>query len=174
MRAVGILRNDKETLVDALTERGAGSWVLTPLETADGTILINRGFVPPEHRPRTSRRAAEPSGEVAIAGLLRLSEPGGRFLRKNEPAKDRWFSREVAAIAHKRGLIDVAPFFIDADASQNSPGYPVGGLTVVHFRNAHLVYAITWFGLALLSLAGLALLLLPPHMRARWMHHSSH
>ena len=25
---------------------------------------------------------------------------------------------------------------------------PVGGLTVVQFRNAHLVYALTWFGLA--------------------------
>jgi surfeit locus 1 family protein len=45
----------------------------------------------------------------------------------------------------------VAPYFIDADASGNRPGGPVGGLTVVAFRNHHLIYALTWFGLAALS-----------------------
>ena len=34
-------------------------------------------------------------------------------------------------------------------------GYPVGGLTVVRFRNPHLVYALTWFGMAALTLVGL-------------------
>jgi surfeit locus 1 family protein len=33
---------------------------------------------------------------------------------------------------------------IDADASGNWPGEPVGGLTVVTFRNHHLIYALTW------------------------------
>ena len=36
---------------------------------------------------------------------------------------------------------------------------PVGGLTVVSFPNNHLVYAITWFGLALLVIVGVFLLL---------------
>ncbi len=45
----------------------------------------------------------------------------------------------------------MAPYFIDADASGNGPGQPVGGLTVVAFHNNHLIYALTWFGLALLS-----------------------
>nr|WP_272214236.1 SURF1 family cytochrome oxidase biogenesis protein [Marinicella sp. W31]MDC2878501.1 hypothetical protein [Marinicella sp. W31] len=31
----------------------------------------------------------------------------------------------------------------------NSGGYPIGGLTVVKFRNAHLSYALTWFAMAL-------------------------
>ncbi len=30
-----------------------------------------------------------------------------------------------------------------------------GGLTVVSFRNSHLVYAVTWYVLALLSAAGI-------------------
>ena len=34
-------------------------------------------------------------------------------------------------------------------------GAPVGGLTVIAFRNNHLVYALTWFALALM-LAGAA------------------
>ena len=39
-----------------------------------------------------------------MTGLLRMSEPGGAFLRSNDPAADRWFSRDVAAIAASRGL----------------------------------------------------------------------
>ena len=31
---------------------------------------------------------------------------------------------------------------------------PIGGLTVIAFRNTHLTYAITWYGLALMVLVG--------------------
>lgn len=30
-------------------------------------------------------------------------------------------------------------------------GLPIGGLTVVTFRNSHLVYALTWYALAIMS-----------------------
>ena len=47
--ACGRYLHDRETLVQAVTERGGGFWVLTPFETDDGYIvLINRGFVPPD------------------------------------------------------------------------------------------------------------------------------
>lgn len=163
VRATGVLLHHHETLVDALTQLGPGSWVLTPLRTADGVILINRGFVPPERRGPATRSAGRLPGTVTITGLLRLPEPNGRFLRPNQPPQERWFSRDVAAIASARGLSEVAPFFIDADATANPGGYPVGGLTVVQFRNTHLIYALTWFGLAALSIVGLVLLLKPGH-----------
>ena len=156
--AAGSFRHDQETLVDALTERGAGYWVLTPLVTSAGTILINRGFVQSDHADRRTRAAGNIDGPVSIVGLMRLSEPRGRILRRNNPAANRWFSRDVAAIAKARGLGDVAPFFIDADNAKNLGGLPVGGLTVVTFRNAHLVYALTWFALAALSLGGLVII----------------
>lgn len=162
VQARGLFLHDRETLVDALTERGPGAWVLTPLQTADGMILINRGFVPPERRDASARLPGQVRGEVTITGLLRPSEPRGRILRPNDPAADRWFSRDVAAIAYVRRLDEIAPFFIDADATANPGGAPLGGLTVVRFRNAHLAYAVTWFGLASLCVAGLALLREPP------------
>lgn len=161
VHARGTFLNDRETLVDALTENGAGYWVLTPLHMRDGIVLVNRGFIPPERKRRGARAAAQLQGEVTVTGLLRMPEPGGRFLRPNRPAEERWFSRDVAAIARARGLGEAAPFFIDADATPNPGGFPVGGLTVVAFRNMHLIYALTWFSLALLSLAGLVLLLKP-------------
>jgi surfeit locus 1 family protein len=37
---------------------------------------------------------------------------------------------------------------IEAGPAPNPGGWPKGGQTVVSFRNQHLSYAITWFGLA--------------------------
>lgn len=159
VRVEGRFLHDRETLVDALTERGPGYWVVTPLQTMSGFVLVNRGFVPRERGDASTRAEGQAAGTVRVTGLLRMTEPGGRFLRPNAPAQDRWYSRDVAAIARARGLRQVAPFFIDADAFANPGGYPVGGLTVVKFRNAHLIYAITWFGLAGLCLFGLVLTL---------------
>ena len=166
VRVRGTFLHDRETLVDALTERGPGRWVVTPLQTGEGILLVNRGFVPPERRAPATRAAGLVEGPVTVTGLLRLSEPNGRFLRPNQPAQDRWFSRDVAAIAARRGVPGVAPFFIDADAAPNPGGLPHGGLTVVQFRNTHLIYALTWFGLASLCIAGIVLLLRSPRSAA--------
>jgi len=151
--ATGLFEHDKTVLVQAVTGRGAGFWVVTPLQPDGGpTILINRGFVPADRSSEDARLAsALAAGPVTVTGLLRITEPGGGFLRANDPAGDRWFSRDVAAIAAAKGLRNVAPYFIDADATPNPGGLPVGGLTVVTFRNSHLVYALTWYALALMS-----------------------
>jgi surfeit locus 1 family protein len=136
------------SLVAAATEEGQGYWVMVPLQRADGSwVYINRGFVPQSQREPASRGEFTPDGEVSVTGLLRLNEPGGGVLRDNVPTKNRWYSRDVQAMAEQDGLAPVAPFFIDADASGQSG--PVGGLTVIRFPNNHLVYAITWFSLAL-------------------------
>jgi surfeit locus 1 family protein len=157
----GRYRHDGETLVQAVTERGGGYWVLTPLETVDGyVVLINRGFVPPTHRDPATRAKGQVEGVTTVTGLVRMSEAGGAYLRTNEPAADRWYSRDVAAIAEARGLTDVAPYFIDADANERlDADAPVGGLTVIRFNNNHLQYALTWFGLALMVAGGAFLVL---------------
>ena len=150
----GRFLHDRETLVQAVTEEGPGYWVLTPLQRGDGTqVLVNRGFVPSERRDASARRDGNPDGPVEITGLLRMSEPKGGFLRNNVPQHNRWYSRDVAAIAAARGLHEAAPFFVDADAGSQSGGGPIGGLTVVRFPNNHLIYALTWFALAFM-LAG--------------------
>ena len=147
--ATGTYLRGYDSFVQASTVRGPGWWVLTPLRTGSGAIvLINRGVMPSRTAP------PPPVGRVAVTGLLRLSEPGGGFLRSNDAAADRWYSRDVAAIAGRRGLAQVAPYFIDADASANAPGRPIGGLTVVRFANSHLIYAITWYALAIMAAAG--------------------
>jgi len=154
VQVAGVLDLAKTTLVQAVTDLGPGYWALTPLRADDGyAVLINRGFVPPGWRDRAPGDQAGAGDRVTVTGLLRLSEPKGGFLRSNDPAADRWYSRDVQAIAAARGLRHVAPYFIDADASGDRPGGPVGGLTVVTFHNSHLVYAVTWFSLALMVAA---------------------
>ena len=154
--AHGLFLNDRETLVQAVTALGPGYWVVTPLRTDAGWIvLVNRGFVPADARDRTARRAGEPTGPVTVTGLLRVSEPGGAFLHSNDPLHDRWYSRDVAAIAAARHLGRVAPYFIDAGPSGGDAAQPKGGLTIVSFPNNHLQYALTWFALAALSGFGL-------------------
>ncbi|HWV12300.1 MAG TPA: SURF1 family protein, partial [Sphingobium sp.] len=149
--ASGHFLHDRSTLVQAATVRGAGFWVLTPLVTDRGfTLIINRGFIPPEARTGFSK----PAGQVRVTGLIRLSEPGGGFLRANDPAANRWYSRDVAAIARARQLhTPVANYFIDAERSGPPASLPIGGLTVLTFPNSHLSYALTWFALAAMAAA---------------------
>jgi len=132
--------------------------VMTPLRTDTTTLLVNRGFVPADRREPATRAPGQPGGRVTVTGLIRASEPGGGFLRRNDSAADRWTSRDVAAIARARRLGETPPFFLDADATPNRGGYPLGGLTVIAFADNHLVYALTWFALAALSVGGAALL----------------
>lgn len=151
--ASGTFMQGKDVLVQAVSDLGAGFWVLTPLRTDTGfTVLINRGFVSPDERKADG--FAPPAAPVTVTGLLRISEPKGGFLRTNDPDAGRWFSRDVPEIAGSQKLGAVAPYFIDADKSLDAPGQPHGGLTVVSFANNHAVYALTWFGLALMLAAG--------------------
>lgn len=150
----GRFLNDRETLVQATTRLGGGYWVLAPFVADDGfTVLVNRGFV--EASRREARDWTRIDGPTSVSGLVRASEPGGGFLRDNRPGEDRWYSRDVAAIARARGLGNIAPYFVDADALDPVvPGSPTGGLTVVRFRDDHLQYALTWFALAALLAVG--------------------
>lgn len=165
----GRFLNDREARVKAVSDLGPGWWVVTPFQTDRGfTVLVNRGFVPPERATPDSRAAGQVEGATRVVGLLRITEPKGGFLRRNDPAGDRWFSRDVAAIAAARRLDGpVAPYFIDADATPNAGGWPRGGLTVVRFANSHLVYALTWFGMAAVSAVGFVFFVREERRRGR-------
>lgn len=174
VRLRGVYLPASTTQVLASLERGIGYWVVTPLCTADGIVLVNRGFIPaglggwsPQAAPAAASADAcaamrgSGTAEVDVVGLLRLTEVTGR-LRANEPQRNYWYTRDVQAIAKARGLPPVAPYFIDADAASAkasgpvADGQPLGGLTVVSFVNNHLVYALTWYALALMVAGALA------------------
>lgn len=142
-------------LVRAVTALGGGFWVMSPFALPNGSVVfVNRGFVPAEQKALAT---VPPQGR-SVTGLLRLSEPEGGFLQKNDPAGDRWFSRDTAAMAEARDVPRAAPYFIDADRAGWTGSPPVPGLTVLSFSNNHLLYAITWAVLAAMALGAVVLL----------------
>ena len=155
VRVSGTYRAQGVTLVTGTSVLGSGYWVLVPLQPDRGLpVLVNRGFVPTGSRVDQVRHAT-PSGRVTVTGLLRLTEPQGTFLRANRPSDDRWYSRDVAAIAARHGLTIESRFFIDTQTeSPLGAKAPVAGLTVLTFPNNHLAYALTWFALAALCAVG--------------------
>jgi surfeit locus 1 family protein len=155
--------------VRAGTELGWGYWAMRALETSDGWMLVNRGFVLAEQREALQPRLAAEAGQpAAVLGLLRLSETPSWF-RPNDATAGRWAARDVPAMAAALGLGSpthpgrVAPFYVDAwsVAGAAQGDWPRAGLTVVQFSNNHLSYALTWFALALLSAGGVFLVARP-------------
>lgn len=127
-----------------------GVQVIAPLVQPGGaTVLVDRGFVPDSLRDPAKRPPGEPEGEVSVTGVLRFSQPPGLFTPQPNLRTRLWFSKDVPAMAAALGVRPEAPVLIEADATPNPGGYPVGGQTVVVFANNHLQYAVTWFGLAL-------------------------
>lgn len=146
------------TRIQATTALGAGHWLMTPLKTAYSSIVwINRGFIAPGQED--SLQTTDPGRQFRVIGLLRISEEGRAFLRRNSPADNRWYARDVAALSSHHQLDNAAPYFIDAGRPRNlgeeitgfaPKSYPVDGLTIIKFHNSHLVYAFTWYALALM------------------------
>ncbi|HJR11955.1 MAG TPA: SURF1 family cytochrome oxidase biogenesis protein [Rhodanobacteraceae bacterium] len=154
---------DSQTLARGSSSKGYGYWVMAPLRTDRGfVVLVNRGYVPPGlPSSPASANIAPPSGGVTLTGLLRFTEPHGGFLRRNQPKKDLWYSRDVAAIAAADHLPadQVAPYFVDADATAGERGPPFAGLTSTYIYNHSLGYAITWYLLALGTLLAAAIVI---------------
>lgn len=156
--AAGHFLNDHELHLYAIDERyGPGYDIITPLERADGSIvLVNRGFVPAELKDQAKRAQGQIAGEVAVTGLVRRPEIAGTFTPANDPGKNMWYWRDLGPMAKAavgtgadRGAPRVVPFYVDAEASPESPGgWPKGGTTRLELPNRHLEYALTWYGLA--------------------------
>lgn len=180
--ASGVFLHALSSRVQAVTELGSGYWLLTPLRQTDGTIVfINRGFITATQskaifadQEKVNMSVLGNADNVRVSGLLRISEPVGGFLRKNDPADNRWYSRDVQALGAAHGLSRVAPYFIDAEvdkdiSSSNADASvirPVAGLTVIAFHNSHMVYALTWYALALM-VAGAAFWVTREERKAR-------
>ena len=131
-----------------------GYSILTPMVLESGAVvIINRGFVPADHKSASTRKIGQIEGIITLAGVLRAPEGQGLFVPDNNLAKNEWYTRDPAAIAKAYQLERVAPFIVEADATQVPGGLPSGGHTIVSFTNNHLQYAITWFSLSLVLLA---------------------
>jgi surfeit locus 1 family protein len=146
----GVFDNALESYSFATSAGGEGLYhVLTPFTTDDGhMLLVDRGVVPESKLDPATRKEGDPPGETEVTGVWRIPDPPGAFTPPPDTARRIWYARDVPAIAAARGITLAVPVLIEADATPNPGGLPLGGQTVVSFRNLHLGYALTWFGFA--------------------------
>jgi surfeit locus 1 family protein len=134
--------------------------VVTPFLLKNGqALMVDRGYIPQSLRDPTTRAAGQLSGPQRIVGVWRVPDAPGWFTPPPDRKTRVWYARDVTAMAKAAHVTLAAPVIVEANAAPNPGGWPKGGQTIVHFRNAHLQYAITWFALA----AGLVLVYLAYH-----------
>ncbi|NOZ31675.1 MAG: SURF1 family protein [Alphaproteobacteria bacterium] len=129
--------------------RGPGHWYLARFELeGGGSVFVNRGFVPQD----ISEFVAPPGGTITLDAIMRRPERTGPFT-PDADVNDRleWVIDPVRiAGSWDTGPGPLAPFYLDLPAGE--PGtLPQSGETDFTFSNKHLEYALTWFGLALVT-----------------------
>lgn len=147
--ATGHFDHDREVFLYAPNRDGApGYHVLTPLIREDGVaLLVDRGWVPPDHQDPATRRDGQISGTVTVTGVTRRPSPAGLFTPQPSPDDRLWFNVDITAIGDLMGIA-LAPVILEVDDTPGPGRYPVGGQTRIDIPDNHLDYALTWFGLA--------------------------
>ena len=120
---------------------GAGYRLISPLDTGQGRVLLDRGFI----RVADALPPA-PQGEVTVLGNLHWPDDRNDSTPENDVAGNTWFARDIAQMAE---VLDTRPVLVVA--RQITP--PETGVTPLPvdssgIPNDHLEYAITWFSLA--------------------------
>ena len=162
--AVGQYRVGDEVAVRNRTLGGLpGVWLLTPLVPADGpALVVNRGWVPQSSAdPATRPPPPAPVGEVAVRGVVRLSEQRAG-LGVADPAGGRLASLARPDIERYAAQLDypVHPFYLQLNSQDPPPGdYPLMVALPTPTEGPHLSYAAQWFIFSAIAVVGYPLVL---------------
>ena len=146
----GTLRYDKAQIYGLDSRDGeVGARLLVPLERPDGRdLLIDMGWVP-EPVESLLARFHEPQHEQRIHGIIRLDHFAQKpaFKPENEAENRRWYWKDTGALALATGLSDLAALTLFRTTDERETEPPIASPPKIEFRDNHLGYAITWFGL---------------------------
>ncbi len=105
-------------------------------------VLVDRGWVPVPPPP-------VPAGAAAIEGFVRPPDNVGPFSPVDDLTGRRFYTLNPSAIGHSLGVANLAPYTLVAMAPPGAPpATPDPARTLPRPPNNHLIYAITWYGLA--------------------------
>jgi surfeit locus 1 family protein len=149
-RASGRFLHEHEMYLASRVHNGnVGYHVVTPLSLGKNRfLLVDRGWVPLERKAPISRPEGQLEGEVTVTGLIRKEGRQGFFTPDNAPDGNFWFYVDIPEMAAFAGLSESYPFYLEADATPNPGGLPIGGSAATELNNPHFSYAITWYMLA--------------------------
>lgn len=118
-----------------------------------GSILVDRGYVPDTV---TARPAIDPKAMAPIhmVGVLRSPDRPSFVTPRNDIVGNRWYWRDLPAMARTLKVARPAPVMLMAETSSNPEMKALNPAPLpADIPNRHLEYAMTWFGLAA-ALAG--------------------
>jgi surfeit locus 1 family protein len=146
----GHFLHEKELRRAARYHKGSlGYEILTPLVLETGeTLLINRGWVPQSFEDPSTRTETFVQGEQEIRAVLHTPSKKGLFTPENNAERNLWFWFDMPAMQQATGLA-LLPLVADAIAPQVKGQLPIPATGKIELRNDHLMYAITWFLMAL-------------------------
>jgi cytochrome oxidase assembly protein ShyY1 len=155
VEARGTFDADHQFVVRYRSNGGADGYeVLTPLRTASGAVLVDRGFIPLERGTRIPSVApAPPTGEVTVVGHLRRNERGRRAATAPAGNQVRLINSDAIAVTLPYeiesgyiGLLTVQP--------EQQGGFQPIQLPDLS-EGPHFWYAVQWFLFTAIGIAGI-------------------
>lgn len=155
VEARGTFDADHQFVVRYRSNGGADGYeVLTPLRTASGAVLVDRGFIPLERGTRIPSVApAPPTGEVTVVGHVRRNERGRRAATAPAGNQVRLINSDAIAVTLPYeiesgyiGLLTVQP--------EQQGGFQPIQLPDLS-EGPHFWYAVQWFLFTAIGVAGI-------------------
>jgi surfeit locus 1 family protein len=135
----------------------SGYWVMTAFDTADGTVAVDRGFVPRSLVSQGSLQvSAPPTGTVDLVGTVQKSRHGV-FATSVGSSKVIEISQVDIGKLGERWGATMLPFWAHATTAQGSPLEAV--LDPMLNNGPHLSYAVQWFIFSTIAVIGYPLIL---------------
>ena len=138
--ADGRLTGEELRVLASVKRVGAVHRMISVLETQGRRVLVDRGYVPVGGDPDPAR------GPLTVTGNLHWPDETDGFTPEPDLAAGLWFARDVPAMAaalNTEPVLCVARAVSDFDPSATPLPVDTGAIS-----NSHLVYALTWFSLA--------------------------
>lgn len=139
---------------------GADYRVIAPLDYGSSRkILVDLGTISEAEKKTLGDETvpAEAAGLRHIEGVLRPSESPGLFDSAPDAKANRWYVRDVPAMAAALGVEKPHLFILQSD-QPNEGGLPRAVPFHPELPDNHLAYAATWFSLAVILTVIFALL----------------
>ena len=147
------LHNNEIYITGKTYEGNAGFHVVTPFKMENNKIvLINRGWVSEGYKNPNKRKFSLTKGLVKLKGIIRYPQKKGYFVPENDGKNGFWFTIKPNQIFDFINITSnpiIDKYYIDALRIGEKLTLPIGVDGKPKFRNQHLSYAITWYGLAL-------------------------
>ena len=136
----GSFTGEELHVLTSTREAGPGFRIIGAFVTEDGRrIMVDRGFI-----PEYMRDTARPGHAARFTGNLNWPDDMTSGTPAPDVAANMWFGRDVAAMAP---VLNTEPVMVIA---RDNTGDSIAAMpATAAFKNDHLGYAVTWFGLAL-------------------------